>query len=777
MNTELAAIFTDENSEFLSISNPSAGIDMMDWPLTPGQTTTLSNAAQTYFVTSPISEHGDYEVEFNHSANFWGCADNFGSAQNSPTLPNLSDCTTNIRRAVAHLIDKASFTSTDSAVGGKSIAIDNQVPPSDGLVGPNPCPIDVLFPGTSSTNCLTTLSPGTTGGIAFNCVAEASACPTGTGTATGQCGTEAAPAACQFPWMRPFGSPDFCAAAQYLIQAGIATGKDTNCVLTGVSAGVTGNPINFFVRDDHAPRFHIGTGIAQTICALFTGGYQVGCVSGATSGGCIESRTTTFPASAILCVTPGPITAFPGFTTCKSSTGTCTPVHDWWMYTAGFGGVFPFDSLLYFNNNSLFVSNPGVSDGSGPICASTTTSAGAPNYDYLCASRPVGNSYDDWSHAMEFALCAGVAGDPTPGSSSNAVAGTCSGAVGTCPSTPTACSAVSAGFNTELLNLQGAYVVPLYSQQDTFAYLQNWNHAINSAGAGLPNFWTWLNAWSNNPAQAGAIRQGFKQTTSHISPYTSSTIWDFFVLGNVMDSIFAQNPLNNNQLLDYMTKSHSFVANGSLGYTPPAGTTVTLRAVLRNDIFFHNGQKVTASDVAFSYMSTLLNGAFQAATITGLMTGVTVLSSTNFDINLKAKGPFTELTVGGITIFPGSLWYNPTSGCPASWSAILSTPTPVIYPSVASSCLNTTSKLSGNTEDTIADGILVGSGPWACQNTGANAGVPVGTVGTGCSNTNTSSPTVSFTLTRFGCTLGTGGTTCVAPNTTASLQSQYFRQR
>jgi len=318
-------------------------------------------------------------------------------------------------------------------------------------------------------------------------------------------------------------------------------------------------------------------------------------------------------------------------------------------------------------------------------------------------------------------------------------------------------------------------VVPLYSQQDTFAYLQNWNHAINSAGAGLPNFWTWLNAWSNNPAQAGAIRQGFKQTTSHISPYTSSTIWDFFVLGNVMDSIFAQNPLNNNQLLDYMTKSHSFVANGSLGYTPPAGTTVTLRAVLRNDIFFHNGQKVTASDVAFSYMSTLLNGAFQAATITGLMTGVTVLSSTNFDINLKAKGPFTELTVGGITIFPGSLWYNPTSGCPASWSAILSTPTPVIYPSVASSCLNTTSKLSGNTEDTIADGILVGSGPWACQNTGANAGVPVGTVGTGCSNTNTSSPTVSFTLTRFGCTLGTGGTTCVAPNTTASLQSQYFR--
>src|SRR5260370_35588662 len=105
-----------------------------------------------------------------------------------------------------------------------------------------------------------------------------------------------------------------------------------------------------------------------------------------------------------------------------------------------------------------------------------------------------------------------------------------------------------------------------------------------------------------------------------------------------MDSMLTQNPMNKNQVLSGMMKSHSFVSNFALGYTPPPGTTITLRAVLRTDMSFHNGQKVTASDVAFSYMPLLLNCAYQASRIIGLMTAVTVLDTTNFDIDLTAKG-------------------------------------------------------------------------------------------------------------------------------------------
>ena len=82
---------------------------------------------------------------------------------------------------------------------------------------------------------------------------------------------------------------------------------------------------------------------------------------------------------------------------------------------------------------------------------------------------------------------------------------------------------------------------------------------------------------------------------------------------------------------------------------------------------------------------------------------------------------------------------------------------------------------SGSSEDAVHDGLFTGSGPWVCQNTGSNTAVAVGTVGTGCSNDNSGSPTVSYTLTRYGCTLSVAGTTCVAPNTTAGPSSQYFR--
>src|SRR5438445_2090425 len=140
MNTELASIFTDENAEFLSILNPTPGIDMMDWPLTPPQTSALFASANSYNVTPPMSEHGEYEIEFDLSNTFWGCAFNFGSAPNIPDpdgtlghsamLSAPNDCGANIRRAIAHLIDKNTFTATDSAVSGTSTPVDNEGPPS-----------------------------------------------------------------------------------------------------------------------------------------------------------------------------------------------------------------------------------------------------------------------------------------------------------------------------------------------------------------------------------------------------------------------------------------------------------------------------------------------------------------------------------------------------------------------------------------------------------------------------------------------------------------------
>src|SRR5207249_10697321 len=63
------------------------------------------------------------------------------------------------------------------------------------------------------------------------------------------------------------------------------------------------------------------------------------------------------------------------------------------------------------------------------------------------------------------------------------------------------------------------------------------------------------------------------------------------------------------------------LSNSSLTYTPPRGppssqnptglpTVASFRFTLRSDMFFQDGRKVTAFDVAFSYLALKASGAF-----------------------------------------------------------------------------------------------------------------------------------------------------------------------
>ena len=178
---------------------------------------------------------------------------------------------------------------------------------------------------------------------------------------------------------------------------------------------------------------------------------------------------------------------------------------------------------------------------------------------------------------------------------------------------------------------------------------------------------TFLDAYSPNPAQPGTIRQGLSQNIRSVNPYIATTVWDFMVLGNIYDTLNGGNPASGSQSLNWMTISSQTIkpaTAGTLGYTPPAGTTVTYRMSLRNDLFFQNdntgshpARQVTAWDVVFSYLSLLATGSFQSTGASDL-TGVTVINSVTFDLNLGIDGPFTPLYVGSLTILPGQYWIN-----------------------------------------------------------------------------------------------------------------------
>lgn len=625
-----------------------------------------------------------------------------------------------IRQGIAHLIDKSVFTANDFSIAGISSPLDNPVPSSNGgLLSPNPCAWDSSFPETGF-NC----AVGRPGGISYHLAA-----------ATGV----------NYPWQPALGSADFCAAAQHFTNAGLASSKDSiTCVLKGISPAVTSHTVNIFVRSDSPPRLDLGRSLAQEICALFGQGFVNGC----------------YP---YLTENEGPITAFPGFDVCTS---TICNFRAWGMYTGAYDDVFPFDASLYFIYNSRFMSgSPSVQPPNGPCSSQSVPSSSPANYMFLCNT-----SYDSVSNQMEYAPYLFLPGcDPVVGSTSNNSTVTCTGQL----------SAIGAGVQAEDQFGKGAYTIPIYTSTARFGYLSNWQRVINGEGVGIPNYFTWLNAYGPNPAVPGTVRQGFAQTTRSVNPYVASTLWDSYITGNVYDGLTVTNPLNGAQQIDWMGYLNSNpLPLTALTYTPPAGTVSTFRFTLRSDLFFQDGRKMTAFDVAFSYLSLKATGAL-SGTGAAPMTGITILGPNQFDIGANAVGPFTQQSLFGLPILPGTYWTNVGS---SAWNRGINACTsigascfPAQYalnsPSGTVTCaINCTNfpatMMTVNPADTvptfdpIQNRVFVGSGPWECGT--------ITSIGSGsCSSSGTENPPIggSYTLTRFG--------KGVAP--ASSVSSIYFR--
>jgi hypothetical protein len=657
MGTELATIFTDGPSEYTSLLSATPNIDLTDWPCGPTTTCPSVSGGSATTITGAVQTLGYYEVQFHLANSFWGCNMNYGN----------SACGINIRQGIAHMVDKTVFTTTDPNCIGTCTPIDNPLPTTipGNLPGANPCGWDSSF---SQAGC-TINSPG---GTAYRL---------GPGKGTHCFG-------CQDP-----GSPDLDAAAAHFVTAGIATGCDggsgpssctssTDSILSGISPSATaaGQVPTFYIRSDDQKRFDLGNAYAEQICYLFTGAF------------------TPPPPCAYLNVIQGGINVFPGFLTSPTSVNL-----SWWMYTGGYVGGFFFDSSLYFNYNSRFVSascsSPGTAScatqlvGGGFCSNSSVQSSSAADYMYLCDP-----TYDSLGPSMESASCAIASSNDVSaqvGATANLV--NCSGvtqavcnigpASTDCPTTVVpGLSAQSAAYQVEDIYGQGSYTIPVYETKDQYGYLNGWTRMINDP-TGLANFFTWLNAYNPTPAQVNTIRQGLAQDTNSLNPYTASTAWDFDILGNIYDSLYMPNPLNPGQAMNWMTISTTQEANSQLTYTPPGGactgaptgtcTVTTYRFTLIPGLTFQDGTPVTSYDVAFSYLSLLGTGAFQSGGASSVV-GITILGPHQFDFNLDSNGPSTLADITGLalmpeepglTIMPGRLWTNNVPG----WNSGIST--------------------------------------------------------------------------------------------------------
>jgi hypothetical protein len=544
-----------------------------------------------------------------------------------------------------------------------------------------------------------------------------------------------------------------------LISAGIATGKNpTTCVLTGLTtAAITANPMQIFVRNDDTPTLNAGDSYAQFICGLFTGVFSTGC-------GIAPSMTN------IITATPGPLSAYPGNPDnfCRFPNTCTTNIQlTWDVYTAKFGNVLTFDSSLFYRYDSRFVSGiSSIISPSGPCSANGIgPSFAPPNYFYLCSS-----SYDTNAEQGEFAPCLTAPGDPATGQTRLTVTfANCSGT--------SQLSAASAWYKAQDVYGQNAFTIPWWDGKIQFAYLNGWLGAVVNKGDGFTppgNYFTMLNAWNPSSPVPGTIRQGYKQGTGSVNPFIDGTQWDTGVIGSIWDSPGTTNPDSPQAYLDWMTVKTDQIPTGSLSYPPPAGTVVAFRYTLRNDIFWQTGQKVTAWDLAFSYIAYRSSGVGAGLTP---MTGIKVLSPTQVDIDVSAIGPFTKLFLSS-PVLPGRDWID-TSVCTASaWDSAANNPNFAAANSALTACIAKPAAVTASgviqptlgdsnvdnfktqpTYDPVATGNLIGSGPWKCGTS------IIGGPSCSSSGKQATNPSDSWTLTRFGFGTIPGG----------SLSGTYFR--
>ena len=810
-------------------------VDSEDWPLTAtqqGASTVNCSGNANVLCSLPVPDHGYFEIEFNLANVLWGIPMQYGNSASGVEL----------RQGIAHLINKQSFTANNPACLGVACVPDDQAVPvctisvgctNGGLYAANPCGWDTKYTESSSTNCVV----GAPGGTSYNCNFSTT-CPMGTLTGT-----------TTFAWQAAIGSPDFCAAAQHFIQAfadagisGVST--NANCelvaptggwpaVVTAINtAGSCSIPIAtantcFFVRTTE-PRKSLGEGLAQDICALFSpawgawttfAGQRFSCDNSNTGSGNSACGGGSCP---FLQEIEGP-SQFCGFNT--STNGT--PINCWGLGTFGFGQVFPFDSTTYFEYNSLFATKTTVTCTSadcstnvpGSPCASVTFTPSASDYNYVCSP-----TYDSLSQVMEFSPCLSATGDPASNVATPTFVNCSGGTVGSgtgstsCISASPMCTAISAGYQAEDYFGSHVFTIPVWSGLDTQARLSCWHLGSSSPGIitafgggylGSANYFSWLNAYCGAPAVAGTYRQSLLTTVDSLNPFDFTTVWDGYVMSNIYDSLFVQNPLCSQappagsgvnqcssilQNIDWMTTSHSFLCypggpactSTTMGYgnsTYFANTSADLRLTLNRSNNWHDGGPVTAWDVKYSFINLNATGAYQATSLANI-SHINVLDQYTLDLNLKAKGPFTELLIGGVTIIPGHVW----SACGAStWN------TGVTGKNVAGTNIVNASEdncvglfgapniaMVGGVRadspifDPMTNNFLTGSGPYTCQSIGGTGHPPVGTLGGGCSIDNTQAPAFGlgdFTLTRTGCRLTGTGTTCGI----AGSSSDYFR--
>src|SRR5207253_602586 len=265
-----------------------------------------------FWLTAPTEQLGMLQIDFNHASKLWGvtfcngrdnviagvtqCSDGVGGASITASCPNVpaphtGDCTwaaLNIRQGIAALINCPQFVIDDTpSIGPNAVCMDNPTTPASGALHSG-------YPNDNANPCSGTVPTG-------GCIPGAPNC----GSVAPLVGSG-------------------CNAAQHFIKAGLATGMNNVCELTGEFPNLASPaiPVVFKGRASLG-RDNMWRGLTSSVCQLIALGnvncsgngqlysqeiglgtahqqvFRTGCKNGAADGSSCATQGPNTPANTV----------------------------------------------------------------------------------------------------------------------------------------------------------------------------------------------------------------------------------------------------------------------------------------------------------------------------------------------------------------------------------------------------------------------------------------------------------------------------------------------
>jgi hypothetical protein len=266
----------------------------------------------------------------------------------------------------------------------------------------------------------------------------------------------------------------------------------------------------------------------------------------------------------------------------------------------------------------------------------------------------------------------------------------------------------------------------------------------------VPGYVPTLSMFAGGGGNPNLIRRGFSQDPDTLNPYQATTVWDFEIINQVFDTLLQVNPQTagaNQQVIDWMTTRHTSSFNpDELGCIPPPSVAITscVKGIttqtwhLRNDLLFHDGTPVTATDVVYSILTTRDDLSAFLFSNAAFVTNAVALDSRTVQVKLESNSAYYEQNIGSIPIVPQHLWQGPSGSICGSISSV-STPAgpenavtngpssacadPAFDPLTCTGTAGLVASCGTSFPDGSFQGIFTGSGPRVClnQDTGKQA--------------------------------------------------------